>query len=356
MSTKIELTKKLVGLPAYFGGKRKLLAKIFELIPTKGIFVDPMSGSGAVSIAAKHLGFKVLANDRLYGPFFLGKALLEGNNPIDLKILPHLLLSNTKSTYINDTFGGVHLPHEIAKIADNIYSNIKNMELKHQYIYLTLLYRFLVFMAPYQQFRYKKLVSQYYSNTYNKSMKHHIDRWKATIEDPLIVLEKFANQLNQAIVDGLGSMSRLDVLIFLKSVSGDILYLDPPYAGASVTYEAGYGVVDQMISQVYKPSTSIFNNQKKERETLKELLEEARKFQIVIFSYWTKLHNQTWFEELFSEVGYTFKFVPIEHSYLYSTKGGVNNSQIGEIGNWNESTRLEKGAAEILYLLTPKPK
>ncbi|MEI6915495.1 MAG: DNA adenine methylase, partial [Armatimonadota bacterium] len=58
------LTDQLI---AYIGNKRKLLGLIRQAIQqtglTGGVFFDMFAGSGSVSRLAKHVGFRVIAND-----------------------------------------------------------------------------------------------------------------------------------------------------------------------------------------------------------------------------------------------------------------------------------------------------
>jgi len=361
-TTKIDIETPLKALPAYFGGKRDLIHAITSVILEADVkqksIVDPMGGSMAIPVAMKHLGFEVHTNDRLYGPYVLGRGLVQNNEfIIDVDCIDQLICSpkKNKKTFIDDTYGGIHLPHELAITCDSIYSNIQKMPLEERWIYLVLLYRFLTFMAPYQQYRYKALVPQFYAGTHFKSMNHHIKRWNENIDDPTTTLIKFANQINGAVCHGVGTVDNLDVFKFLdsykKSKKG-VLYLDPPYAGATIPYEKGYGVADSMIrGEVLVPPISVFNNKKTEKQALEDLLKYARGYELTIFSYWSKLHGVEWFEQLFRDCGLQYEQIAISHTYKYSTKLGVSNADAGKRTTWSGDRRTEAGKQEILYKL-----
>lgn len=349
MTSQLKIKKALKALPAYFGGKRKIVEKIFsDQIPDKGILVDPMAGAMTIPLAAKIKGYNVIANDRSMGSYIIGKALLENNKfKIDETIIPDLLQQTKSDEFVTSTFGDIHLPIQLAKYADNIHGNIMHMNKNEQWVYLLLLYRFLTFMAPYNLYRYPGLTRGFLNKTYPDSMQGHIDKWNTNIKNPLPALQKMAAQINNAIHEGTGKIYQDDVFSFMKKQSGDILYFDPPYAGAGVPYERGYEVIEQMMERrLFTRENSIFNNTAKERDMLKAILQHANNFQWTIFSYWTELHDRSWFRELFDELNLNFEEINLgNYSYTYSTK-------VGKKGDW--SPQKDKGTKEILFLLKAK--
>lgn len=335
-------------LPAYFGGKRKILERIFHgALPNEGTFVDPMSGSMSIPLAAKILGHDVIANDRSFGSFVIGKALIENeHHKIDLSLVPELITDIDSDNFVVSTFGDIHLPTQIARFSDNIYGHVQQMN-SERWVYLLLLYRFLTFMAPYNLYRYPGLMKGFLNNTYPQSMQGHINKWIKNIEDPVPTLLKISNQINEAVFSGTGFVYQQDVFEFLEQAKGDILYLDPPYAGAGIPYERGYEVIEQMMErkQIVREN-SVFNDLTQEHQMLLKLLKFGQKYEHVIFSYWTELHDRKWFGELFEEVGLSFDEIPLgSYNYSYSTK-------VGKKGEW--TSKKDKGAKEILYVLIPK--
>lgn len=340
-------------LPAYFGGKRKIIKNIFSaLSPSDGdIIIDPMAGSMVLPLVAKHQKYVVLANDRSPGSTVIGQALLENNtHTIDLKLLPQLILpsNNSGDRFIEQNYGDIQLPRQLAVYVDNIHENVEYLPKETQSMYRLLMYRFLTLMAPYNLFRYPGLTKGYLNDTYPVSMQKHIDRWNDNIKNPLPLLVRIANQLNEAVGPGEGYVYQQDVFSFLDQVNqGDILYLDPPYAGAGIPYEEGYRVINNMITrQLNIIPISVFNDIKQERQVLQRLLLYGHRYNTIIFSYWTELHDRSWFGDLFEDCGLIHREIELDsYSYSYSTK-------VGKKGQWDQ--QKNKGQKEILYKLTPK--
>src|SRR4051812_3941814 len=75
-------------LPTYLGGKRRLADLIFaslaEVFPRErwagAVFADAFSGGGAISLAAKARGFRVLANDRAESAVAVARALIANDH------------------------------------------------------------------------------------------------------------------------------------------------------------------------------------------------------------------------------------------------------------------------------------
>jgi len=90
----------------YLGGKKRLIASIFNEIsnklPKTSTFVDLFSGSGVVSYAASNLGYNVLANDLQPYSYLITKVLLQP--VIDAKISS--LLTSLAALSDDDLFSG----------------------------------------------------------------------------------------------------------------------------------------------------------------------------------------------------------------------------------------------------------
>ncbi len=73
---------KLRALPPYFGGKRRLLGRIFKHMfePEEApVLIDAFMGGGAVSLFGKARGYRVIANDIAFRSSLVGKALIEND-------------------------------------------------------------------------------------------------------------------------------------------------------------------------------------------------------------------------------------------------------------------------------------
>jgi len=74
---------KLKALPPYFGGKRRLLGRIFKHIPKPSeapVLVDAFMGGGSVALFGKARGYRVIANDIALRSHIVGKALIENDH------------------------------------------------------------------------------------------------------------------------------------------------------------------------------------------------------------------------------------------------------------------------------------
>lgn len=329
-----------------------MFESITQTFTSGATVVDLMAGAHNVSLAAKAMGHTVVANDRMYGPLIIGKGILENQtHTIDIENLSELLVTSN-SSFITNNFVDVHLPLALSAIADNIQGNVESIQDDSIWVYRYLLYRFLTHIAPFNMFRYNAFVTQYNEGKkFSKSLQKYADGWDKAIENPLAILQKFAAQINQSIIAGNCTMYNDDLDTFLyRGSMGDILYFDPPYYGARVKYERGYEVIDQMLSMDMnkKFPTSDFNNLKKERELMVKVLTYAKQYEKTVFSYWTKCHDRSWFEELFEEVGLSFKEIPL-NGYKYSLSG-----YIGGTGESSGTIQKKVDNVEILYELQVK--
>lgn len=352
MPTPTNLSTILRALPPYFGGKRKMIDHILGQFPSDATIVDIMAGGLNVALAAKASGHPVIANDRMFGPYLIGKALLQNTqHKIDLNTLAPLLEPSTER-FITTNFTDVHLPKQLAITADNIRGNIEQLDEQVRWVYRYLLYRFLTHIAPFNLYRYVAFVKQYNEGKeFSTGLQRYAGIWDQVIEDPLPTLRKFAQQINHSVIPGLGVMLNEDLSDFMKrDVIGDVLYIDPPYFGARVKYERGYEVIDQMLARDMGSTheTSDFNSKRKERDALTDVLQYACEYDQTVFSYWTKRHDREWFQDLFDDVGLSATEVPLG-DYKYSFSG-----YIGGTGESSGTIQDKVSGVEILYNLTPK--
>lgn len=272
----------------YFGGKRKLCPIIFSYI-SKHIpreqcqgrtFVDAFLGSGAVSLYAKAQGFRVIANDIAERSVIAGRALIENNQTVltDSDLHRLFLPNGENKHYIETNLVPLVFTKRHAMFLDNAFANTKNALDK----YLLLKYIFAV--RPYSKFSSP--------NAFNKPMEEgRFDEIKPTylrhiqenLTPPLQILKLLKNRINEGIFSNgyNNEVHKQDVFDFLKAVEGDILYLDPPYAG-TLSYENEYEVLDEILQD--KRIKSRFSD-KSGMELLGELLSQAEKFPLWVISF-----------------------------------------------------------------------
>ena len=75
--------RRLNALPAYQGGKRRLLGQIFKHLPGPEevpVYIDAFLGGGSVSLFAKARGYRVICNDIALRSEIVGRALIANDN------------------------------------------------------------------------------------------------------------------------------------------------------------------------------------------------------------------------------------------------------------------------------------
>lgn len=273
----------------YFGGKRKLCPIIFkaisEVLPREKwqgmTFVDGFMGSAAVALFAKAQGFRVLGNDISERGFIAGKVLIENNDRhLDHDTLCSLCYPEAgRKRLIETEFAPDQFSFKHAVFLDTGFSLARRPIEK--YLFMKCIFA----LRPYSKFSSP--------NAFNRPMAEgRYDEIKPTyakhIEDsfaaPLRILEKEAQKVNAGILSNghENKVFKMDVFDFVEQVEGDILYLDPPYAG-TLAYETEYKVLDRILGDKVRPK-SLFSNDNG-LEMLDKLLAKCQKFPLWVISF-----------------------------------------------------------------------
>ena len=280
--------KMFNSLLPYFGGKRKLCPVIFGLINdhyprdkwADSTFVDAFLGSGAVSLYAKAQGLKVICNDIAERSYISGKALIENNQTMLTESdLYRLLMPSQENKHliekdcVPDVFTERH-----ARCLDNAFPNAT------RYIDKYLLLKYIFHLRPYSKFSSPNAFNRPMSeerydeikNTYTRAISNNLTT-------PLRILEDEAEKINDGIFSNgyTNEVHKKDVFEFIDSVEGDILYLDPPYAG-TLSYESEYGILDKILGDEKTKST--FSNDDG-IQMMNKLLKKADKYPLWVISY-----------------------------------------------------------------------
>ena len=287
-SLEILVLKMFKALPPYFGGKRKLCGVIFGQIHKHfsrekwqgASFVDAFLGSGAVSLYAKAQGLKVIANDIAERSFVSGMALIANNETrlTDVDIYK-LFVPNSDNKHlierecVPDIFTQMH-----ARFLDNAFPNAT------RYIDRYLLLKYIFYLRPYSKFSSPDAFNRPMSEgkydeikgTYSRAISNNLT-------PPLRILKDEADKINDGIFSNgcANEVHKQDVFEFIDNVSGDILYLDPPYSN-TLAYETEYGILDRILGDE-KPKSKFSSDDG--IQVLDELLAKADKFKFWIISY-----------------------------------------------------------------------
>lgn len=313
MNTQLKKGKRCLGkfyqaLPPYFGGKRKLnpwvfgtLAKILPPVDWSSLtFVDAFLGGGAVSLFAKAQGFKtILSNDWSERSQLIGKALLE-NQRVQLSREDVLKLSLSlpsdrvsgfiESQYCPSVFSARH-----ARALDGALYQIAQVKhpAKRALLLLLVWHLALGFVCfPTSLGSSNRPFAQCLDGLRewdSLNPKRFLDGSLDSLLAPTWkMLEKKRQVINSGVFGGSPvSLFQQDALDFIQEVKGDILYLDPPYAG-TLSYEKSNRVLDSILfgsqDSRDKPSSSFSQGV----ETLDTLLESARHIPVWLLSYGNK--------------------------------------------------------------------
>lgn len=295
-------------LPPYFGGKRKLIRWIFgniaQVIPAQEwervTLLDALLGGGSISFYAKAQGFqKILANDISERSQILGQALLVNQKLRLTETDLHLAFSGgspdyspgfIRTHYTPDVFSTRH-----AQLLDGVLSYAhQSQDPIKKALLLTLLWH---------------LASEFVCfptslGTSNRPYAEALDglrTWEGLnpkrfsdgsishlLQPTFQVLKAKGNLINRGILGGSPvQLSQQDAITFVGQNQGEILYLDPPYAG-TLSYEKSNQVLDSLLTRklpIQSPESSPFS---KSSDALAPLLESARHIPIWVLSYGNK--------------------------------------------------------------------
>lgn len=211
----------------YIGSKLSLMDFLQETITEvtacevgdNQTFADLFAGTGIVGSTFKENGYNVIANDIQYYSYVLNKHFINNDSPLDNSIVDYLNSLNGIDGYIFNNYcfgsgsGRNYFSDSNGRKCDAIRQEIEKMYLnneinENQYYHLL-----------------ASLINSIdsYANTasvYGAFLKH-IKR-SAANEFILKLLPVISGNQN-------GVVYNEDVNILIKNISGDILYLDPPY-------------------------------------------------------------------------------------------------------------------------------
>lgn len=276
----------------YIGSKFSLLDFLQETIYDvtaykKGdnfIFGDLFSGTGIVGAKFKQNGCTVISNDIQHYSYVLAKHYIENNSPIDTSMVEYLndldgiegfvyknycAGSGSERNYFTDYNG---------KKCDAIREKLDELMLEKK-IDTNQYYYFLASLINSID-KYANTASVY--GAFLKHIKKSADK-------------KFALEL-LPIIDGVkdGTAYNEDINLLIKKISGDVLYLDPPYNARQ--YCSNYHVLET-ISKLdnpklngktglrdYKDQKSAFCSKRTVAETFEDLISNAN-FKYIFLSY-----------------------------------------------------------------------
>jgi hypothetical protein len=232
-------------LPAYLGGKRRLVLLILGLLArhlprdrwSDSDFLDPMSGGGAVSLAAKAYGFNVVASDISERATTTARALV-ANSGIRLKKddIVRLLIAaqaTEPSTSLADRIEPLFVeararPEPVASLLG-----------------LTLIKAFLRSFP--MSMPSASDASHFAAGDFDRISPHRLGHYIRGVG--LFQLEqlwRIAEEVNSGVIGGHGRADQGNAVQILKESNADLVYLDPPYPGTT-GYDSPYRDLDRLL-------------------------------------------------------------------------------------------------------------
>ena len=280
-------------LPAYPGGKRRLVAHILRHLqePNKGLAVaDPFAGGGAVALGLKARGYQVLASDIAERSYLVGRSLIENeHSTISPEDCFRLLSVRKTEPFVEAHFVPKILTARHACAVDLMLANVCAFEgLKRDLLKYAIL-KYMLALMPFNQFSasgsYWRPLAEGDFDQIRQTYHIHL---KTAFLSPATLLRRIAKTINRGIF-GNGRENRayrMDVFEFLEQHQDiDVLYLDPPYAN-TLAYEKEFQRLDQILARDLDANlpVSVFSESGALRQ-VERLFERTTHVPLTILSY-----------------------------------------------------------------------
>ncbi|MCP4582400.1 MAG: hypothetical protein GY839_12370 [candidate division Zixibacteria bacterium] len=284
----------LKALPPYLGGKRKLLGHIFKYLPKPSeapVFIDAFLGGGSVSLMAKAKGYRVICNDIAQRSYIVGKALIE-NKSLKLEdsdLLRLFVPADDRSGFIVKNFSPDVLPKKHAEFLDNAMANLSQNGTPKRWLLLLMFIKYILRIRPMGNFGAKTIMHQIADGNWDEMNPNYVKDVinRKIYGHPKQILERIMKQVNRGVFDnGQDNMAYHDDIFKTldKIDQGDIIYLDPPYAGTG-SYEKALSPLDCMLAgAMIQTEPSVFSRDDA-FEFLEKLFVASKRFPIWVISY-----------------------------------------------------------------------
>jgi adenine-specific DNA-methyltransferase len=229
----MEILKFRIENRKYLGSKFRLIPFLKEIIlkktPTVKTFIDGFSGTGVVSYYFRDHAEKIVANDILYSNYVINRAFLNNKYNAEKirKILDELNSLQPVRGYCCRHFGGKYFTCENAGRIDAVRERIEEHRLKNSItegevsvLITCLLYA--MDKAANTVGQYDAYMKHIGKKAYSPNGKHRVD---TNVYKKLLLREPEREDKENTVCE----VYNLDINKLIRNISGDVLYLDPPY-------------------------------------------------------------------------------------------------------------------------------
>jgi hypothetical protein len=247
--------KMFHSLPAYFGGKRRLLGALFRDLPGPAdapVFIDGFMGGGSVSLYAKARGYRVLCNDVAARSAIIGRALI-ANDHIKLTAddLVRLSVPVLEAGYAETELAPHVLPTQHARFLDGVLLRAGDLADLNADLARLLVVHHALRLRPMGNFGAKTIMLQAADGAWEDMNPYYVRDLvsRGLPRHPIRLAEQLRVRINAGVFAN-GQVNEAhhgDVLEFLTRVAGDICYLDPPYSGTQ-SYERSMKPLDELLA------------------------------------------------------------------------------------------------------------
>lgn len=331
--------KRKLPVTRYYGSKRKLIKKIWEVLEELDIqfnsILDIFGGSGIFSYYSKCNDKDVTYNDIFKFNYYIGKALLSNpSNPINSDKILNLLNERDGVLYkntIRENYRDIYFLDEENHLIDIVVQNI-NLEFQNEFekaCAYYVLFQTCLIKRPFNLFHRKNLSLR---TNHTKSNFGNKVTWEKGFQE---LFFQFANELkevqfNNGKINNITNFSALNC-----NIKADLVYIDPPYFNSDnshVSYHsryhfleglANYNELDNFISLV-KNNKEILINHSKEFENRLNFCDDLRSLlskhidSVIVISY--------------RDMGYP-SITEIKH--ILSEFKPIENIQIANLGEYS---------------------
>lgn len=243
-----------------------------------------------MSLFAKARGYRVFCNDIAYRSEIVGRALIENDRvTLATEDVTRLFVEDGGGGhFVEEHFAPAVVTTKHARFLDQALRSARKAPGAKKWLLLALLLKYVLRMRPMGNFGARTIMEQAEAENWEEINPNYVRDMlvRGAANHPRTVAEALRREVNCGVFSNgeRNAVHRLDVFEFLESAEGDILYMDPPYAGTSA-YETALRPLDEILEgRRLDPRPSVFS-QKSAMETLERLFEAARRVPLWAISY-----------------------------------------------------------------------